>query len=605
MNSFVTEPRVVMVGKPIIEIDGVMEFLGAHGYVWPEFTEKLESMMSLGDDDGEWLVEMAGRNCYQSWAKEGGTIKGRSHKDHIKNLIEIGHGCYDEETEVLTSEGWKYFKDVSVGDLFATRTEDGELEYQLASNFTTYFHKGKMYCVKGKGVDLLVTPNHNMLVCKTTTDNGRKRKDFNLIRADELNDISHAYVKNAEWKIKSQNEGFSCGYYKLLGFAIGDGSISRNSRQIRFHLHKERKISFLRELCESLNLPIKESKGGRFTVSLVTEAELNIFKGIYDINKEKQIPQYLFMRSSTNQLRALYEGLMEADGHIGLHQMNFDTTSRILANQFQQLCLHIGLASNISHEYDERQQCSSFGDKTLIRLSIIRKELKPEVNKYKNCVGKTHWIDDWKGQVYCVEVPNNTLYVRRNGKPVWCGNSCIEHATFNFMIWNISRTLSHELVRHRVASFSQLSQRYVDSSSVAFVVPPAMQELSKTDPDAYRMWVEHCEKSRQLYQELTTKLSEMYKDIESNLERRKKARQAARSVLPGCTETKIFVTMNARAVRHLIELRASAAADVEIRKLAVKVYQILEDKAPLFLHGMEKIKLEDGTEGVESTFRRV
>lgn len=275
MNSFVTEPEVVLVGKPIIEIDGVMKFLDEHNYSWPELTSKIESMMSLGDDDGEWLVEMAGRNCYQSWPKNGEKSKGRSHEDHVKHLIEVGHGA------------------------------------------------------------------------------------------------------------------------------------------------------------------------------------------------------------------------------------------------------------------------------------------------------------------------------------------CLEHANFNFLMWNISRSLTHELVRHRLASYSQLSQRYVDSSDVSFVVPPAIQELAKIDPEAYRMWVEHCERSRSVYEELTTKISDMYKNIDSKLERRKKARQAARSVLPNATETKIFVTMNARAVRHLVELRANPAADVEIRKLAIKVCRILQDKAPLFAHGFEITKLDDGTNGVESAFPRV
>jgi len=310
------------------------------------------------------------------------------------------------------------------------------------------------------------------------------------------------------------------------------------------------------------------------------------------------------MRSSVDQLTAMYEGLIESDGSRGLHQTSFDTTSQKLADQFQQLCLHIGLAANICYKYSGAQRKSSFGDKTLIRLSVIKKELKPEVNKYVGCVGRTSWIDNWEGQVYCVEVPNHTLYVRRNGKPVWCGNSCIEHATFNFAIWNISRSCSHELVRHRIASYSELSQRYVDSSDVAFIVPPAIQELAKTDEEAYRAWVEHCERSRQLYEELTGKLSEMYGDIESKLERRKKARQAARSVLPNATETRIVVSMNARAVRHLIELRANPAADVEIRALAVKVYRILQDKAPLFAHGLGIVRLPDGTEGVESAYKR-
>jgi thymidylate synthase (FAD) len=269
MQSFVTEPEVVLVGKPILEIEGVMKFLDDHGYIWPQLQEKINSCMSLGDDDGEWIIEASARQCYQSWGKNGEEFKGRSHEEHIKNLINTGH------------------------------------------------------------------------------------------------------------------------------------------------------------------------------------------------------------------------------------------------------------------------------------------------------------------------------------------LSCIEHANFTFAIWNVSRTLTHELVRHRIASFSQLSQRYCDSSSVAFIVPSAIQELAKIDPDTYRTWVEHCERSRQFYEELTSKLSDMYSDIENKLERRKKARQAARSVLPGCTETKLNMTMNARELRHFITLRASALADNEIRALAVKIFKIMDNNFPLLMHNLELVRLPDGTEGVK------
>jgi thymidylate synthase (FAD) len=92
----------------------------------------------------------------------------------------------------------------------------------------------------------------------------------------------------------------------------------------------------------------------------------------------------------------------------------------------------------------------------------------------------------------------------------------------------------------------------------------------------------------------------MYSDIENKLERRKKARQAARSILPGCTETKLNMTMNARELRHFILLRASAAAEVEIRALAVKIFKIMNNNFPLLMYGLELIGLSDGTEGVNS-----
>jgi thymidylate synthase (FAD) len=612
MSKFVTEPECALVGKPVIEIAGVMRFLEDHGYAWPELEEKLGSMMSLGDDDCEWLVEMAGRNCYQSWPNVGETKKkGRSHEDHVKHLIEIGHGCYDGETEVLTIDGWKKFSEATAEDLFATRTRDGILQYCQSKNYTAYHHDGKMYKVHGKGLDLLVTPNHNMLVCKTTTQTGRKRQMFGFIKAEDLDTISHCYVKTADWSHNPDSEFAelaSLDVYKLLGFTIGDGSIQPNSKQIRFRLRKQRKIDFLINLIKSIGWEqptIGFLDSDRFVLNIPDWA-VSTFKDVYNGDREKVVPRDLLVSSSKEQLIALYEGLIESDGHKSKNgQVNFDTTSIQLADQFQQLCLHIGIAANIACVYNEDQRQASFGDKALIRLSAITRELKPEVNKYEGCVGKTEWINDWSGMVYCVEVPNNTLYVRRNGKPVWCGNSCIEHANFNFIIWNVSRSLTHELVRHRLASYSQLSQRYVDSSNVDFIVPPAIQELAKKDPETYRAWIEHCERSRQLYEDLTVKLSSMYEDTESKLEKRKKARQAARSVLPNATETKIFVTMNARAIRHLVELRANPAADVEIRLLAVKICRILLDKAPLLAHGLGVIQLPDGTEGVESSHRRV
>jgi thymidylate synthase (FAD) len=136
-------------------------------------------------------------------------------------------------------------------------------------------------------------------------------------------------------------------------------------------------------------------------------------------------------------------------------------------------------------------------------------------------------------------------------------------------------------------------------------VPPAIQELKDLHPDLVDKWYAHCEASQALYEELTAGLSEMYKDLDSKVERRKKARQAARSVLPNATETKVFCTANGRAIRHFVEMRANPAADLEIRMLAVKIFDILSTEFPLLVHGMRKIELPDGTHGVESDYPKV
>ncbi len=184
--------------------------------------------------------------------------------------------------------------------------------------------------------------------------------------------------------------------------------------------------------------------------------------------------------------------------------------------------------------------------------------------------------------------------------------SCLEHCNFNFELWDISRSLSLELVRHRAGmAFSQTSQRYVDSSAVKFIVPQAILELSKTKPEVLDKWKTFCLQSRDLYEELTTELSSLYEGVDNKTEQRKKSRQAARSVLPNACETKMLVTMNGRAVRHVMEMRGSSGAEVEIRMLAVKILKIMLIEFPLICHGMSVVKLPDGTEGIESRFRKV
>ncbi len=154
--------------------------------------------------------------------------------------------------------------------------------------------------------------------------------------------------------------------------------------------------------------------------------------------------------------------------------------------------------------------------------------------------------------------------------------SVLEHGVWSFLITGVSRSFTHELIRHRHFSYSQLSQRYVNESDSDFVEPDAIAE----DPELHAVWSEAVEATRIAYDRLVEGLQQRYKEIPEATLRRKLARQAARSVLPNATETKIFMTGNARALRHFIELRGSEHADVEIRKVAVAVLRLMQEEAP-------------------------
>src|SRR4029078_10902342 len=138
--------------------------------------------------------------------------------------------------------------------------------------------------------------------------------------------------------------------------------------------------------------------------------------------------------------------------------------------------------------------------------------------------------------------------------------SVLEHANYSLLLEGVSRSLTHELVRHRAGfAHSQLSQRYVDESEASFVVPPAVVG----DDALESAWREQVEQAQASYVGLVSELMTRYAWVPDKVHRRKMAREAARAVLPNATETKIVVTGNARARRAMVGRRLSERAGVE------------------------------------------
>ena len=180
--------------------------------------------------------------------------------------------------------------------------------------------------------------------------------------------------------------------------------------------------------------------------------------------------------------------------------------------------------------------------------------------------------------------------------------SVLEHAAWNVLITGVSRSFTHELVRHRAGfGYSQLSQRYVDESTADFIEPDCIAD----DPELHAIWNESVRQSHAAYCKLVDGLQTKFADEPSKTLQRKLARQAARSVLPNATETKIFVTGNGRAWRHFIEMRANEHAEVEIRKVAVQILRLLMKEAPGVFGDYEIAYLADGSEVASTPHRKV
>jgi thymidylate synthase (FAD) len=177
--------------------------------------------------------------------------------------------------------------------------------------------------------------------------------------------------------------------------------------------------------------------------------------------------------------------------------------------------------------------------------------------------------------------------------------SVLEHGTVTIRFAGVSRSLTHELVRHRHFSVSQLSQRYVDAATSRTVVPP----LFVGDDEARDILNDANGAIKAAYGHLVDRAEAILADRNlSKTDRRKQARQAARAVMPNMTETRIVVTGNYRAWRHLLDLRATVHADVEIRAAAIAALRELRKIAPNVFADYTITTLDDGTEVATSPY---
>ncbi len=180
--------------------------------------------------------------------------------------------------------------------------------------------------------------------------------------------------------------------------------------------------------------------------------------------------------------------------------------------------------------------------------------------------------------------------------------SVLEHANYSLLLEGVSRSLTHELVRHRAGfGFSQLSQRYVDESEANFVMPPAIIG----DEALTAAWQAQVESAQKSYVALVDQLMQRYAWVGDKVHRRKMAREAARGVLPNSTETKIVVTANARAWRTMLELRSSEGAEFEIRRCAIAMLRLLQGEAPGFFSDFEVYQAADRAEAARITYHKV
>jgi len=504
----------------------------------------------------------------------------------IRFLMRDRHGCYDDATEVLTLTGWKYWPDVTSEEVFATREPDGRLEYQHALRLVRKEYRGHMIGFKGTSIDLLVTPDHRILASGQTTLPERRQPNYRLRPAHSVLWRAHRHVATADWTGETLEAFVLDGaefpplpLLRLIGLFIGGGHLPA-SNQIVFNVRKEREIGFMRHAVADAGLELREWRHA-FAIPIGPDLR-SLFAECYRAG-EKVIP-ILLLQLDRPYLAALFEGLMASDGMTscranGEDRQVYISTSRRLADSVQELALKLGRSASV-RQHKHSPDSGHYGDKPVWRVTIYApRNTRPALCRTREQAQSHMGVEQYDGVIHCVEVPNHTLYVRRNGYAVWSGNTPFEHNAFRFHV-RCPLFVAREWFRHRVGSFNEFSMRYAKATDEFYVPEPEDVRSQVGKPGAYSFEPVDPELAQRTREELRAVYEHAYETYERLVEQGV-ARELARAVIPVGAYTEFYWTLNARSLMNFISLRAAETAQREIRRYADACERFFAEAMPV------------------------
>ena len=334
------------------------------------------------------------------------------------------YGCYDNQTEILTEDGWKFFRSLNKTEKVATlNPETNELEYQYPIRYIQYYYKGKMFRQKSRLIDIRVTLDHNLWIGEQHGENYNwkfsKAKDCprhikykrSVIwigknqRYFVLPPIENPTRKNARIPRRILMDD----WLEFFSYWITEGSIQRKPNDYRIKISQSKEKN--PEIYEDIHKCI-ERLGYNYYMNeeyfTISNKQLYQYLKQFGKSKDKYIPRELLSLSFA-QLEIIFNSMMKGDGD--KNGTRYATTSKRLANNFQEILLKIGFAGKITKVLTKTSP--------QFHIFISRKMLEPTLNRTND--GRS--FEKYSGKVYCVEVPNHIIYIRRKGRPCWCGNS--------------------------------------------------------------------------------------------------------------------------------------------------------------------------------------
>ena len=553
----------------------------------------VEIVSKINYHDAISLISTAARTCYKSKHKtvdeEVDFIRSLIQKKKHESVLEhysfsvrfiIDRGCcYSNDTEVLTNSGWKLFKDVNHNDLIACLNDNGYIEYHSYVKKYESYYSGLLLQFTNNYVDFLVTPNHKKWVkdfdIRTPAhwkfiESQDMYKKYNIETGykwhgttikfviQQHHSMPHKFPK-IDLTLEQTND-----FLELLGIWVADGCFVNGYRHgggtcLQIVQKKQHVIDRIMEICERLNfrhyyqrnknrIIFGDARHVNFIKSMFSDFEL--IKKSYSAF----VPD-IIKNASKEQISRFLNGVILGDGTVKPKKsVAIYTASKRFADDLHDLICKIGGSANIRvvkprirHWYINGKNYNSHCVQSYVVCAHLYKPSETTLDKRSTKSKHYKSTVQYNNMVYCLEVPYHRLYVRRNGKSGWSGNS-------------------HELVRHRICAFSQESTRYCNYNSES---KGGINIIHPNDltPEQYK-------RREKLYRMIESVYDA---EISDGL-----LPQIARGVLPNALKTEIITTANIRQWRHMLKLRVAPNAHPQIREVMITLLMLLNEYMGVF-----------------------
>ena len=365
----------------------------------------------------------------------------------IQDQGQLG-SCHDNQTEVLTLEGWKLFRNVTDEDhLASVNLENQELIFEYPKRLIEIDYSGDMYYGSHKFLDFAVTPDHKMVVRKWNSQTANLNNAYDAIDAKDMGWYQglmskvdyHGVVKYDKYTIsgvdhkhKLQRSDLNLDvndWLKFLGIYLAEGTMLKQQKSQMYKIQiagvKEREKDYIRQVLKNIGVIALELKD-RFTFNNQRIFEHMKNMGLLGVKSyDKSVPKFIFSCDSS-QIKSFLEGYFMGDGCQQGENKNYYTSSLKMANDLQTL---IFLSGKVSNVYVRKPRTSTMKDGRVV-CGIHNEHRVSEcyVGNLSLDKKKDMEIKTYKGKVYCAEMPTyHTLVTRRNGKILISGN-CTAHA---------------------------------------------------------------------------------------------------------------------------------------------------------------------------------